>query len=337
MTKINNFLISKGIINLCSINIPNKSIIDFSMQIKKQISSLLTDGEFNKAIDILTSSLSNENNIEEYATLHKIIKYWINRDDKLNRINQPYEKALAYFDEWDYFIKFLTENRIDSKIAEVHCIHNFVFSKCLALFIESRTETRINDIDLLIKIAYCFRELSQYDQGILTLQYAYKLNKNQLVSLMLADFLYAKGETLEAQILFKDVFFFDNSISFDTKYIKCDKILEIIDKIKKDNYPEYEILEWIPVYGYIDGFLNVKRELTKAEYDKIFAEMTKYEKIFYSNPQIRSQVEAKLIKKCILLLEYFTFVEKDSVKQEQFKLKLNNINETIAKQILINN
>jgi tetratricopeptide (TPR) repeat protein len=306
------------------------------MPIKKQISSLLTNGDFTNAIDILTSSLSNENNIEEYATLHKIIKYWINRDDKLNRINQPYEKALAYFDEWDNFLKFLQENNIDTKISEIHCIHNFVFSKCLSLFIESRTETRINDIDLLIKIAYCFRELSQYEEGIQTLQYAYKLNKNQLISLMLADFLYAKGETLEAQILFKDVFFLDNTISFDTKFVKCDKILEIIEKIKKDNYPEYEILEWIPIYGYIDGFLNVKRQLNKTEFEKIFSEMTKFEKIFYSNPQIKSQVEAKLIKKCILLLEYYTFQEVDTVKQEQIKLKLKNINETIAKQILIN-
>lgn len=307
------------------------------MLIKKQISSLLTNGDFANAIDILTSSLSNENNIEEYATLHKIIKYWINRDDKLNRINQPYEKALAYFDEWDNFLKFLQENNIDTKISEIHSIHNFVFSKCLSLFIESRTETRINDIDLLIKIAYCFRELSQYEEGIQTLQYAYKLNKNQLISMMLADFLYAKGETLEAQILFKDVFFLDNTISFDTKFVKCDKILEIIEKIKKDNYPEYEILEWIPIYGYIDGFLNVKRQLNKNEFEKIFTEMTKFEKIFYSNPQIKSQVEAKLIKKCILLLEYYTFQEADTVKQEQIKLKLKNINETIAKQILINN
>lgn len=307
------------------------------MLIKKQISSLLAVGDFSKAIDILTSSLSSENNIEEYATLHKIIKYWLNREDKLNRFNQPYEKALAYFDEWDLFTNFLMVNNIDNKLGEVHCIHNFVFSKALSLFIESRTEARINDLDLLIKIAYCFRELSQYDNGIQTLQYAYKLNKNQLISLMLADFLYARQEIFQARILFKDILFLENTIAFDTKYIKCDKILEIIENIKKDNYQEYEILEWLPVYGYIDGFLNVKRELDSNEVKKIFDDMTKFEKIFYSNPQIKSQVEAKLIKKCILLLEYYTYQEVDAVKQQQLKLKLNNINETIAKQILINN
>lgn len=307
------------------------------MLVKKQISTLLAEGDFSKAIEILTSSLSNENKIDEYAALHKIIKYWTNREDKLNRFNQPYEKALAYFEEWDSFIHFLTDNKIDTKLSEVYCIHNFVFSKSLSLFIESRTETRINDIDLLIKIAYCFRELSQYENGIQTLQYAYKLNKNQLISLMLADFLYAKGDILEAKILFKDVFFLENTINFDTKYISCDKILELIDNIKKDNYPEYEALEWLPVYGYIDGFLNVKRQLDKAELDKILSDMNKFEKIFYSNPQIKSQVEAKLIKKCILLLEYYTFQEIDPLKQEQFKLKLKNINETISQQILNNN
>ncbi len=307
------------------------------MLVKKQISTLLAEGDFSKAIEILTSSLSNENKIDEYAALHKIIKYWTNREDKLNRFNQPYEKALAYFEEWDSFIHFLTDNKIDTKLSEVYCIHNFVFSKSLSLFIESRTETRINDIDLLIKIAYCFRELSQYENGIQTLQYAYKLNKNQLISLMLADFLYAKGDILEAKILFKDVFFLENTINFDTKYISCDKILELIDNIRKDNYPEYEALEWLPVYGYIDGFLNVKRQLDKTELDKILTDMNKFEKIFYSNPQIKSQVEAKLIKKCILLLEYYTFQEIDPLKQEQFKLKLKNINETISQQILNNN
>lgn len=306
------------------------------MLVKKQISILLSDGDFSKAIELLTSSLSIENNIEDFAVLHKIIKYWVNREDKLNRLNQPYEKALAYFEEWDQFIKFLIENKIDTKTSEVHCIHNFVFSKALSLFIDSRTDLRINDIDLLIKIAYCFRELSQYEKGIQTLQYAYKLNKNQLISLMLADFLYAKGDILESRILFKDIFFLDNNIVFDTKYIKCDKLLDIIENIKKDNYPEYEVLEWIPIYGYIDGFLNVKRQLNKNEVDKIFDDMTKFERIFYSNPQIKSQVEAKLIKKCILLLEYYTFQQVDNLKQEQFKLKLNNINESIAKQIIIN-
>jgi len=153
---------------------------------------------------------------------------------------------------------------------------------------------------------------------------------------MLADFLYAKGDILEAQILFKDIFFLDNTISFDTKFVKCDKIHQIIESIKKDNYPEYEILEWIAVYGYIDGFLNVKRQLNKNELDKIFSEMTKFEKLFYSNPQIKSQIEAKLIKKCILLLEYYTYQDVDPVKQEQYKLKIQNINETIAKQIVIN-
>ena len=65
-------------------------------------------------------------------------------------------------------------------------------------------------------------------------------------------------------------------------------------------------------------------------------EMTKFEKLFYSNPQIKSQIEAKLIKKCILLLEYYTYQDVDPVKQEQYKLKIQNINETIAKQIVIN-
>jgi tetratricopeptide (TPR) repeat protein len=303
------------------------------MSNKNTLINLLNEGNFTKAYESLSSELQEENEVEHLVLLHRIIKFWQNREEKLTKLVHPYEQALAYYNEWEAFESFMKENKINPSIPEVHAIHNFVFNKALNSFLDSRSQSRINDIDLLKKISICFRELGEYDNSIKTLQYAYRLNKDQLISLMLADVFYAKGQFSHAKILFKDTFFLENNIAFDTKYIVCDKINEIIENIKKDNYPEYLVFEWIPVYGYIEGFLNVKRELSENEFEKVSADLVKFEKLYYSKQELKPELEPKILKKCILMLEYYIYQVKDEIKKNQYLLKIHNLNESLAKQI----
>lgn len=304
------------------------------MSDNKIINQYLREGNFKEAYNIIESNLKDEANFETIFVQHKIIKYWINRSENINKIKDSYEKGLYLLNEWKNFCNYV--NKCDvSKIVEFESINYFIHKTALDSFIKARDEGEFkdNNIDLLLRIYICYKELGEFDEGIKILKYAYSLNHSPQILLLLADIYYLKGEYLNSRILFKEVFFFENC--FDLKFddISCDKIFEIIEKIKRDGVNEFAINYWIPIYGFIDGFFNLRREIKKEEIDRIKSNILELERSFYNDKKENDILKLILIKNYIILIEYNFYQEKDIDKCEQYFDKLKNIDNVIFDKI----
>ncbi len=295
------------------------------MSNKKNINVYLMEGNFKEAYTVIEESIGKEKKVDELLLQHRVIKYWMNHIDSINKYSDSYERGLAYFDEWNFFQDYLEKHKMEHS-EEIDAIHYFVHDNAAKCFIKARNNKNNNDIDLLKKIAYCLKEISKYEESLEVLKYAYKLNKNAQILMMIADCYYLKGDKNTAKLFFREVFFFEQSFILNFSMISSDKIFEIIDLIKKNNWEEYEIVDWIPIYGLLTGFFDVRRELVEEEVKKIKKTIGDLEAIFYSNSQDKSNIVPILIKNYILLVEYFNYQNKDEIKFEQYFNKIKSIN-----------
>lgn len=300
----------------------------------KNINSLLMEGKFNEAYALIEDSISKEKKVDDLLLQHRIIKYWINHLEVLNKIKNDYEKGLAYLNEWSEFLVYVEKHKMHN-VDEINAIHYFVHNKAVIHLLNAKQEKNTNDISLLLSIAYCFKEIAKYDEAIETLKYAYKLDHNSQIMFLMADCYYLKGDIEIAKLFFKEVFFFENSLTLlDFDVISCDKIFEIIEIAKKNGFEEYEAIEWVPIYGILNNFFDIRRELTEQEINKIKQEIIELEKIYYVDVTSKSNLEPVLIKKYIILVEYFTIQIQDKNKREQYLNKIKNINPVLYEELI---
>ncbi|MCX8058740.1 MAG: hypothetical protein N3A58_04950 [Spirochaetes bacterium] len=304
------------------------------MSDSKIINEYLRDGNFREAYNLIDAIIKEENNFENIVVQHKIIKYWINRTDYINKIKDPYEKGLYLLKEWKNFCSYIDKCNV-LKLVEFESVSYYVHKSALESFLKAREEGefRDNNIDLLIKIYICYKELGNFDEAIKILKYTYSLNHDPQVLLYLADVYYLKGELNYSKLLFKELFFFENYYNLQLDDISCDKIFEIIDKIVKDKIPEHAVNYWIPVYGYIDGFFNLIREMKKEEIEKIKSNIVSLERYFYDDQKQNDIVKSFLIKNYIILIEYYIYQENDLNKVDQYFNKIKNIDSIIYDKI----
>jgi|GEM_PF-1570951 hypothetical protein len=301
----------------------------------KIINQYLRDGNFKEAYNVIEEILKEESNFETIFVQHKIIKYWINRIEVINKIKDPYEKGLYLLNEWKNFCNYIREFNV-LKVVELESISYFIHNSALESFIKAKEEGEFKEknLDLLLKIALCYKELGNYDESIGILKYVYNLNHDPQILIYLADLYYLKGEYLSSRLIFKEVFFFENYFDIDFCDISCDVFFNIIDKIKRDGFNEFEINYWIPVYGFIEGFFNVRRELIQVEVEKIKTNLNSIEKSYYSDDgKIKQNLKPVLIKNYIILLEYYFYQEFDKNKFEQYLDKIKNMDSLIYEKI----
>lgn len=301
---------------------------------RKNINSLLMDGNFYKAYELIEESITKEKRVDDLLLQHRIIKYWINHLEVLDKIENDYEKGLAFLNEWNEFLKYVEKHKMQN-VDEINAIHYFVHNKAVTYLLNAKKEKSTNDISLLLKISYCFKEIAKYEEAIETLKYAYKLDHNSQILFMMADCYYLKGDIEISKLFFKEVFFFENSLTLlDFDLISCDKIFELIEIAKKNGFNEYEAIEWIPIYGILNEFFDIRREVTEEEIGKLKNEIIELEKIYYVDISSKSSLEPVLLKKYILLIEYYTFQKPDNNKRTQYLNKIKNINPIIFEELI---
>lgn len=63
--------------------------------------------------------------------------------------------------------------------------------------------------------------------------------------------------------------FFKNASEIELCFLESEIINALVTKVANIGFTGEELLEWLPVYGTLDGVLNVKRELKALELGKL--------------------------------------------------------------------
>ncbi len=277
------------------------------LELKKKIYESLENGQLDLSEELALSALGENIADEDLEEILKIIRFWDNRKDlfdiTLGKVNGE-----QLFLEWDKFGDFCDENRIANKKA-VFALKSYVFKNIVDMLIESYRLSPVKDKENLILLGQAFNELGILDKAVETLEYALSLsgeNDDVRIYTLLGDLYAEAGEEDMAMVMFNEAFYkFPQLI--DLKMIDFPPLHRLAEMIGKDGFVDHEILEWVPVYGYLYNGLTARRNLEYKEYISLRDRIREYEKALTIDKKVINVIVPRLINYYIWVFDYYVF------------------------------
>ncbi|MCL2442011.1 MAG: hypothetical protein FWD13_00915 [Treponema sp.] len=108
----------------------------------------------------------------------------------------------------------------------------------------------------------------------------------------------------------------------DLRFLESALILKLRDKVLALGYKDDELLEWIPVYGYLWGVFSVKRELKQIEAGRLKQSIFSLQAEYESNPARRDFIKPRLLNQYFWLIDYYEIKREDTSLIEETLLKI---------------
>ncbi len=286
---------------------PDNNTLEMSqaIELKKSIYQSLREGDLNKAEEIALRGLEEDYQNPEYEKYLKLIKFWQNRQDLFEYKESSAEKLIS---EWDKFLKFCIENKVDCKKAFIS-IKDFIFRNIIDLLIDSYRLSPVPERETLILLGQSFYEIGILDRAIETLEYAMSINtddEDARIFTLLGNLYSECGENDLAMVMFNDAFLkFPQLVNLDN--IDFPYIVKIRQMVCDDGFNEHEVPEWIPVYGYLYEGLTVKRKMEYKDYMELKERVTDYEKTLKVDKKAANIIIPRLINYYLWILDYFLY------------------------------
>lgn len=302
-------------------------LYNFNVMNKLQGYNLIREGKIPEALRFFEVSYRNSLDRESECAI-KVIKYFLSKLRKIKSLDDYHKIADALMSEWKELLSWVSHNSC-SMISEVlDAFRYYIFSLALKYYdavidniSSNKDPITVQDIDLMVKVSRCYREIGKIDKTIDILEEVRQFNfYDSVVLSYLADAYFEVGEIDRAKLFFRDAFFWDPQRVevYDMKSM----IIKTLVKVVVDNgYRDNEISEWIPVYGVIENLFDVKRELLEEEVKIIIERINKFEEIYNKDKSMRNILEPRLINSYIWLIDYYFFQLQDySLAKEMGKV-----------------
>ncbi|MBQ7613408.1 MAG: hypothetical protein IJU92_10165 [Spirochaetaceae bacterium] len=274
---------------------------------------------------LLTQDLDNE----DLKYLNRCIAFWGNRFDEVAYIQDPLKAGEHFVTNWAPFLQYMQK---DSSLLEpfIFTFKTLAFRTAVMFYSKLyRPEIAEQEPFLCRRIGLCFKALGDYEQAVDFLYMAYHSESdNPKIIAELADAFALYGETKRAKVFFRDAFY-EGASEIELEYLESHLILDLVASVSQLGYRGNELLEWLPVYGYIDRTLSIKRELKAAEVGKL------KQRIFMLESELRRISEdeqrvvlPKLINSYLWLMDTYSLppIDEDKIKEILLKIKVLNIN-----------
>jgi len=263
----------------------------------------LKSGNFVLAVNIFQELLINGIDSIEVDTGIKCAKYWLNRIDNINKMTKGLDRGKYLLKEWEGFENFFQESAIEGKLYDIKIVElagQYIIAFAVEDLVEAYKSLNYPDIDLLIKIGESFILLYDYHKAIETLEYVrtYRKKDPYILSL-LADCYYGYGEVRRAKVLFREAFFLGPEV-IPIKKIKCSIINDILSEIKKSGHSNVQA--WIPVFGIINNYFDIKKELSDEEVEQLIKEIKRIENEYYT--KMNKHYLPYLLSKYLYFIDY---------------------------------
>jgi len=271
---------------------------------------------------LLEQALDIDYENEEVKHALKCVHWWLEHTRRIDEINNPYEKGafiISLLKQYYVFLDQLTD-------INEHCqyaVRYFVYSKAL-FFFEGLlgNPANLNDPGLLLLVGRCYKGLGNYDEALNYLEQTIRLKREDAETLAeVADINALLAQTKTAKALFREAFFID-PLKIDLRFLESALILKLRDKVYDLGFRNEELLEWIPVYGYLWGVFSVKRELKQMEAGRLKQAIFSLQAEYESNPARRKLLKPKLLNHYFWLIDYYEICREDPSLIEETLLKI---------------
>ncbi len=312
----------------------NNRLMKFNqMSFEKHINfakNFLHSGDMEQSWNSFHDALTvNFESIEAKSGM-KIAGFWKERQVKLSKIEDFFDRGEFLLREFNYFIKkYVGKHSINFEHG-VNSIEHWIFYtsyNCFKKYGEFTNNEK--NPDILLKQGYCLKKMGDYDKAQELLEEAVGICKNNSSILsQLADVYSLINEDKHSKLFFREAFFIGPQ-NVDLDSLESILIGKIVSEIKNKNYSLKELKEWIPVYGTTLGLFSIKKELKPIEVGIL------KQSIYSLNNQIvmggidKSLITPKLLNHYFRLLEHLVSVngEKEIIDEVLLNIKL--LDETI--------
>ncbi len=278
-----------------------------ALQLKKEIYEALKSGNLSQAEELSMNAMQEDIRDAAWEDILKIIKFWQNREE-LFEFKEDVNQGEGLYSDWDKFVDFCEENQVMARKA-IFAVKSFVFKRIVEMLIESYRLSPLPDRELLILLGQAFFEIGLIDRAIETLEYTLSLNREDedpRVYALLGDLYAEVGNQDLAMVMYNEAFYkFPQEMNMEQiEFVTIHKLYEMI---RKDGFEKNEIMEWIPVYGYLYNGLSARRNLEYQEYSQLKERILEYERALNIDKKVINIIIPRLINYYIWLFDYYIF------------------------------
>ena len=200
----------------------------------------------------------------------KGVSFWRDRLRHAQTLADDFLRGEHIISQWKPFLDYMGKMG-DLNEPIIYALKCSVFTIALRFYqsLLNGIETVHNAADIYRKTGLCYKALGDYETAISCLRYAADMNTNSSAIIAeLADAYAFSGEVRLAKVFFREALF-KNASEIEMCFLESEIIRALVTKVANIGYIGEELLEWLPVYGTLDGVLNVKRELKALELGKL--------------------------------------------------------------------
>lgn len=246
-------------------------MIDRSVQtILHPVLVFLKQGDLEQAYASLGQLLEQDLENPQVMYTLKGVSFLRNQMRYAQMLADDFSRGEYIISQWKPFLEYIRKKG-DFNEPIVYALKCCIFTIALYLYrsLLNGTEIVQNTAEIYRKTGLCYKALGDYETAISCLRYAADLNTNaSAIQAELADAYALSGEVRLAKVFFREALF-KHASEIEICFLESELICTLVTKVASMGYTGEELLEWLPVYGALDGVLNVKRELKALELGKL--------------------------------------------------------------------
>lgn len=295
----------------------------------------LKQGDLEAAYSELERILRNNLDNAEVEYALRGVSFWLEKLKTAQQEAGPLERGGYMIAHWKPFLNFIGKQG-EYHESIIYVLKCAVFTKALYFYAELFTgETGLPDSEPYRKAGLCYKALGNYDKGLEFLKYAAELNKKSAAIMAeLADCYALYGEIKISKAFFREAFFI-NPTEIELQFLESEVIKRLIKKVEEIGYNNELVLEWIPVYGVIDGVFNVKRELRSFEFGQLKQKIFCLENEEREKTGIeRAKLVPRLINNYFWLIDHYINVNESKAKIDDVLLRIKVLDKDIYKRYI---
>ena len=302
-------------------------MIDRSVQTMLQPAlAFLKQGDLEQAHTSLGRLLEQDLENPQVMYTLKGVSFWLDRVRYSQALADDFLRGEYIISQWKPFLDYIRKKG-DFNEPIIYALKCSVFTIALQLYqsLLNGAESVHNTAEIYRKTGLCYKALGDYETAIGCLQYAADMNTNSSAILAeLADAYALSGEVRLAKVFFREALF-KNASEIEICFLESEIIYALVTKITAIGYTGEELLEWLPVYGTLDGILNVKRELKALELGKLKQSIYMLEnELREKDVKNKKLLVPRLINYYFWLIDHYMngMVEKSKIDEILLRIKL---------------
>lgn len=284
-----------------------------------------------EAIEEIERALAVDFESADVVASLKYANFWKDREERVSVLGDPFEQGEYLLAQWTVFQDFV--QRIDRPVEVlINALRQHVFGLALGYYREVYQDAANRDAALLVRIARCYKGSGDYERSRRFLQAAAANRPDDAeVVAELADVLALVNETSAAKAFFREAFFIDAQ-KIDIARLESELIQRLVRAVANRGIEGPALLEWIPVYGFLFGVLNVKREIRSIEFGRLKQSIYELERELREGTGDAELIRPRLINRYFWLIDHYIAVKESQGKVEEVLLKIRSVDDDVYHQ-----